>query len=509
MTKQGSQITGPSDRWSYLWLAIGTLLSLFSSGKWTIPLTAWLGTVFMIRFMRTQKVFRGLILVWLATYVTGVITWLDIVGFGMPLPVALVTLAVNTLLIGGLPYLADRLLAPRLKGFAATLIFPLALTAMDFLSMTTSPLGSFGSQAYVYYGNLAFMQLLSVTGMWGLTFLASWFAPIVNWAWERSFSWPEIRRGLALYAGIMLAVMVFGGARLAFSHPQPGTVRVHSFTAVDFRAEQGELMQTRNTDWDAFRQMATDRYERYLEGTIREAQAGAQIVLWPEMAAMVAAEDEATLITRGQEVARQEGIYLAMSMGTVHQDEHPFENKLIVIDPAGDIVIEHYKYGGSSIEGSLPGDGILRTVETPFGTLSGVICWDTDFPITVSQAGRNGTDILLSASLDFRPVDPMHAQMAVFRAIENGVSVIRHADNGLSIVSDPYGRVLASMDHFTASEWVMVAQVPTRGVFTIYSIVGDLFGWLTIVGFVVVAAWAIVRGRKTARAISSPSEQGD
>jgi len=344
------------------------------------------------------------------------------------------------------------------------------------------------------------MQLLSLTGMWGITFLVNWFATVVNYAWERSFSWPEIRRGLAIFAGVMLVVMAYGSVRLAFLQPQAGTVRVAGLTAVDFRAEQSELFQTMNRDWQAFRQLAAARYDPYFAQTIREAQAGAQIVLWPEGAIPVATEDEAALIARGQEVAAQEGVYLAMPLFTVFQDERPFENKLIVVDPAGEIVLEHYKYGGSSLEGFLPGDGVLRTVETPYGTLSGIICWDTDFPTVVSQAGRNGTDILLSPSLDIRSIDPMHAQMAVFRAIENGVSVVRQSDNALSIVADPYGRTLAAVDHFTSNEWVMVAQVPTQGVPTLYSVIGDLFGWLAVVGFVVIAIWAVIRGRRARRA---------
>ncbi len=152
------------------------------------------------------------------------------------------------------------------------------------------------------------------------------------------------------------------------------------------------------------------------------------------------------------------------------------------------------------IEGVEPGDGVLRTVETPYGTLSGVICWDTDFPTVVSQAGRNGTDILLSPSLDFRSIDPMHAQMAVFRAIENGVSVVRQSDNALSIVADPYGRTLAAVDHFTASERVTVAQVPTQGVFTVYSVIGDLFGWLAVLGFVAIIVLTLVRRWRARRA---------
>jgi hypothetical protein len=66
MKEERASTSIQSDRWSYLWLAIGTLLGFF----WVIPLTTWLSPIFMLRFMRTQKVWRGFILVWLSTFVT-------------------------------------------------------------------------------------------------------------------------------------------------------------------------------------------------------------------------------------------------------------------------------------------------------------------------------------------------------------------------------------------------------------------------------------------------------
>jgi apolipoprotein N-acyltransferase len=122
----------------------------------------------------------------------------------------------------------------------------------------------------------------------------------------------------------------------------------------------------------------------------------------------------------------------------------------------------------------------------------------------VLQAGRNGTDILLAPSLEYRAIDPIHAHMAIYRAVENGVTLVRQADNGLSFVVDPYGRVLAAMDHWTASERVLLAQVPAEaGVFTIYPYIGDLFAWLSVVGFVIIAVWGVVRWRKAKRAEST------
>ena len=498
------------DRWSYLWLVIGTLLTLFSTGQWTVPLFTWLGTVFILRFVRSQPVWRGILLAWLTNFVVVSIAWWNILGYGAPLPMFLITMVVSTLFIGALPYLLDRLLVPRLGGFAATLVFPLAVTAIEFLTISANPLGSFGGQAYTQYNSLVLMQLVSVTGMWGITFLLGWFPTVVNYAWERSFAWVEIRRGVAIFAGVMLVVMAYGNIRLAFFQPQAGTLRVHGITEVDMRENWVKLLNIKaEQGWQAMRQQAAEFQERYLEASVREARRGAQLVVWPEMAVMVPAEDEAALLARGQEIARQEGIYLAMSLGTVYQDDTPHEVKLIIVDPQGQIVLEHYKYGGQAVEGFKPGDRILRTVETPYGTLSGIICWDTNFHKPVLQSGRNGTDILLSTSLEFRAIDPMHAQMATFRAIENGVSIVRVADNGLSIVTDPYGRTLAAVDHFTTSERVIVAQVPSTGVFTLYPVIGDLFGWLAVAGLVVIIVVAVIQGRraKQAAAAAPPEAQ--
>lgn len=106
-------------------------------------------------------------------------------------------------------------------------------------------------------------------------------------------------------------------------------------------------------------------------------------------------------------------------------------------------------------------------------------------------------DILLNPSMENDYAGMFwHIRFAPFRAIENGVSVVRPTAGGISVVTDPYGRVLASMNHYTTQDRVMVAYVPTQGVRTIYGMVGDLFGWLNVIGFVLIAGWAILRGRR-------------
>jgi apolipoprotein N-acyltransferase len=141
-----------------------------------------------------------------------------------------------------------------------------------------------------------------------------------------------------------------------------------------------------------------------------------------------------------------------------------------------------------------------QTVDTPYGRLAGVVCCDLDYPYVIRQVSQKGVDILLVPSFEPTTANIVaHSQMAPFRAIENGVSIFRPTSQGISLAIDPYGRLLGSMNHTTASETVLVAQVPNRHIFTIYSAVGDLFGWLTVAGFVLMVGWAILRGRRAGK----------
>jgi apolipoprotein N-acyltransferase len=118
-----------------------------------------------------------------------------------------------------------------------------------------------------------------------------------------------------------------------------------------------------------------------------------------------------------------------------------------------------------------------------------------DFPNHVVQVGRAGADVLFAPAADWQAVGPTHSLMAEFRAIENGVSLVRPARWGVHSAVDPYGRTLARMDEFTPGQLVMVAQVPMSGVRTIYSRIGDLFAWMCAVGLAGAIAWALLRAR--------------
>jgi hypothetical protein len=125
-------VTNLRDRLSYLWLGLALVLLTFGTARWSVPLAAWLYPVFLLRFVRTQPSRRGLVLVVLAPIPVLGIAWH---GFwGLYFPDALVALVVVLfVLLHALPYLADRVLVPRLGSLLGTLVFPLATTGWWYL----------------------------------------------------------------------------------------------------------------------------------------------------------------------------------------------------------------------------------------------------------------------------------------------------------------------------------------------------------------------------------------
>ncbi|UCE00498.1 MAG: apolipoprotein N-acyltransferase [Chloroflexota bacterium] len=493
--------TRSNKNYSILLLLAGTLLVGFSMGRWLFPLAAWIGPVLIMRYARDHKVGQGFLSIIAAYFLAFLIGFGAIwVSFGNG-PLFAIILAVFYGLLWSLPYLADRLAGRRLTGFASTLVYPLVAATLEFVNIYTNPVGMWGATGFTQYGDLPLMQLASVTGMIGITFLLGWFASVANWAWENRMRGAKMLRGLAAFGGVVAAVYLFGFLRLNLA-PTIETVRVAGITASPSRTLSQRLQELPDPDLasPAARPLIEAHWDAYFNETTREAQAGAKVVVWPELAGVGLASDEASHIARAQEVARQNGIYLAIPLLTEPNDSDSgqlSENKLLVIDPVGEIVMEHVKYGGRIFERNrIQGDGKLQTVDTPFGVLSGIICYDADYPAIVQQSGQNSTGLLLVPSSDWLEIHPLHTYMAVFRAIENGMSLVRQVEGGESIAVDPYGRVLAQTNFFGSTDRTLVAQVPVKHVPTLYTSIGNWFEWLLLAGFLFTIVWALVAGRK-------------
>jgi apolipoprotein N-acyltransferase len=475
---------------SWIPLLVAILLMPFANGANAIAVAGWLAPLFLLRFTRAQRIIVGVPVVLAVQVIALAIQYRGMVPFPTPLYVAVM---VFYGLCFTLPYLGDRLLSRRLSVFSGTLVFPLVWTAIEYL-LSLGPFGSWFATAYSQYGNLALLQMLSITGLWGVTFLIGWTASAGNALWEEWTISRRVPRVATMCALLVIMTMLTGGARLALFPPAGKTVRVATLSGINSALHPDPKVVGRFFRHESLtpEEIATIRKnsaaidDDLLNRSAREAKAGARIIFWGEANAPVLKEDENDLIRRGGILAKANGIYLGMVLASWHlETTPPLENKIVLIQPDGTPAWEFFKahpVPGGEAAISIRGDGKLRALDTPYGRLSSVICFDADFPQLLGQAGRLGTDLLLDPSNDWKAIDPWHTRMASFRAIEQGFNLVRHTSQGLSAAFDYQGRQLAAMDHYATTNRVLVAQVPVRGTRTIYALLGDWFAWVCLVG---------------------------
>ena len=232
----------------------------------------------------------------------------------------------------------------------------------------------------------------------------------------------------------------------------------------------------------------------------RLAAGDAELVVFPEGAGFGTQAHVAALRADLAEVARQHDVWIVLPILTV--DTQPVANQVEVLNPSGEVVLSHTKYGGNAFEGSLRGDGQLSYVDTPFGRLSAVICWDADFPEVIGQAGAMGVDLMVIPANDWYEVRNIHADMSVLRAIENGMAVFRQTGSGVSLATDAHGRQLSRVDSFAPSDQAPGEQhvtLPAVPAATLYPMVGSTFAVVAAVGTLVALGWLVVTGVLTTR----------
>ena len=462
----------------YFFLPIIFALNFIAvGGRWNIPLAAWIVPVFALRFYRhSERPGLDFLLLWLVTAIPLIVSWNGATFFprlgeiGFFLAVAPITL---------LAVVIDRYFHVRFPTSALMLfIFPIAATAFDFIQAGSSPFGTFGASAYSQRSFPIAMQIASVTGIWGITFVMSLFASVINHSWEGNaspLSWSS--------AGLLVLILGLSLGRTLLPAQPKQTAVIAGFSLPEGTLSKS-LSQFKSGDEAGFRQAMDELHAAELNQIRTLAQDGANIVVIQEGGVIGTTDQLETMIRNAGALAKEENIYIVLP--TFNIEQTPPVNSVRILDPNGDVVLHHIKYGGNMFEGTLKGDGVLQTVDTPYGKLSAIICWDADFPNIVKQTGAQGVDLLIIPSQDWLGVRDIHAGMATFRAVENGITVLRQTGQGVSLVSDPYGKVLNRIDTFeeSTSDFVGIQKVtvPITSVNTLYPKLGDILGNAMLLG---------------------------
>jgi apolipoprotein N-acyltransferase len=507
---------------------LAALSYFFSTGKNAIPLAGWLAPAFILLYInQASKKKRALLFTFLMILVLFYIKWTGYIP--APFPIYQIVCFGYCLFIF-LPYLLHGLFY-RKDSFLSTLIAPLSVVAVEYAWSIFSPFSSWGSTAYSMMGSNELLQVLSLTGVYGVGFFLYWFGSTICFLVDHRFNLSTIKKPAILVSSMILLVLVYGSYRLHYQKHNTATVKVAGITVplsptslifqdIDYVSEVGKpITSYDNLFLDLFilnKVFAADQkpmvqswfkqtQDSLIRLTEREAQNGAKIILWSEGNGVVLKEDETAFMQRISETAKANKVFLIATLNTKEMGKRLSENKIVAFDDKGRQLFQYFKSNPvPGVENSVAGDKVVRTIETPYGRVASVICFDADFPQMIRQASQKDADILLVPGYDWEDINPYHTYMSSLRGIENGFSVVRQASNGWSAAFDNRGQQLSSMNYNTAPEKVTISYVPQQSSKTLYAVAGDWFAVTCVTALVLLLAYQMINRKHKNKPVVKP-----
>ncbi len=343
-------------------------------------------------------------------------------------------------------------------------------------------------------------QLAAFIGAYGLTFVTlaalCAFSPLMG-PGNRKY-----RAGVAAIGTVVLAAMfIVGTIRLAGAHVRPSATVV--------RIVQPDVPQESKWSKSAFAEIV----RRYVNLTGRMGEKDPDVVIWPEGALPASADDtlnpnewvepaiahalapNQTLLMgtyrgvpqkRGPELYYNSLIALHRGPGSTLNivgvyDKHtlvPFGEYLPleqILTPLGFKDLTHV--GDSFSSGPRPKP--LRIPGLP--RVQPLICYESLFPGIADDGGTRASWIVnISNDAWFGPTSgPLqHLNLASYRAIEQGLPMVRATPTGVSAMIDPWGRVMPGARLNPGESGVIDKELPLPASETLYAQLGDVFFWL-------------------------------
>ncbi len=362
------------------------------------------------------------------------------------------------------------------------------------------------------------IQIAAGTGVYGVSFLVVWVSLSLYNATRGILQQPTRRFGwqaeIILPLVTVVTIYAVGYARLRQPNPPDRWLNV---TFVQPSVPQTMI-------WDTSEN--TNRFRQLLELSERALTNKTDLLLWPEAALPDFSDANYAAITN---LVATHHVWMIFGADDVEPKAHPTEaerydyfNAAFLFNPAGEFVARYHKrnlviFGeyiplvqwlpfikwftpitGGFAAGTQPGNFEMNwRGETPGEPhlavkTSPLICFEDVFPHLARNSATADTDFLVNITNDGwfgeGAEQWQHAAAGVFRAVENGLPLLRSCNNGLTCWIDGRGRIRQFFTDKSGSIYgagFMTAQIPiqTRGqnrTATYYHRHGDVFGWVCV-----------------------------
>jgi len=394
-------------------------------------------------------------------------------------------------------------LASRKNPALACAIAPFLWVTAEFARTRLVIFGSpWDLAGYAASGNLAFLQVTTLTGIYGLSFLPAAYGSLVAYAVivRRKRVWI-----ITMATTAVLVLISVGGVYLV-----PAATPHHIAHLVQTNFPQSERYPP---DWLQIHSGELDQLEQISADAARRSPG---LIVWPEVPAPFSMQ-EPPFAVRAVRIARDSGSPFLVGVVDWKRNQHnqwTASNSAVLLDPSGRRIFSYDKihlvpfgeyvplrrylaFAGrltADIADFTPGNS-YHVANLPDGTFGVFICYEAIFPAEVRQFTTAGAQLLITISNDGwfgRSSAPtQHLMMARVRAVENRRWMLRDTNNGFTVVVDPYGRIVARLAPDIRGQ--LDAPYDFRTDLTLYARFGDWFAWFCILASIVLIALALAK----------------
>ena len=383
-------------------------------------------------------------------------------ALGLPILAWFIPFSVASLLFA-LGVVLFRALVRRGALFSAAIALPALWTMGEYVSSFVPANGTAGSLAYTQLRFLPVLQVASVTGLWGISFLLLLFPSAIAAAlhvWRVSAK--RAARVVVTVLAILAVVLVFGVVRLAT--PSSGrTIKVGLLDTDKLQIAKPEAA-------------TEDLIQSYAEEAERLAGQGARIVVMPEKTGVLLERNAKAADEVLQAVADKTGATLVIGVLRVGWDEK--FNEARIYQPRRTIATYDKEHMLPPFESDLTPGSSLTFLAEPSAMVGVAICKDMDFIRPALDYGRAGAALLLDPAWDFNVDRAWHGHIAIMRGVEDGFAVAHTAKDGFLTVTDSRGRILGEVRSSSVPFASLLVDVPVQHQDTIFSRFGAWFPWL-------------------------------
>jgi apolipoprotein N-acyltransferase len=417
-------------------------------------------------------------------YLLGRLSWLSYLLNVLPVPLA-IFFTVLLPVIFALIILLNRKIVLRNQNGWSAFAFPTFWCLFEFLFFKFSPDGTAGSMSYTQSNFLPVVQIASVTGILGISFLVTLFPSVI--AVGFNFHFRKMKGPLAFAFSLIFISIIFGVVRL--SSRSSGQAELTAGLVV-----LDEKFHSETDHPDTARETGTANL--YAVEIGRLAKQGAQVVVLPEKVVTTTPVSEAPIKNVFFNAASVNHVAIVAGY-TQLTNENTKLNKALVISDKGELLSDYQKvnlFEGEARSGFVPGKEI--SVFDLNSVASGVaICKDMDYSGFIRQYDKNKTMVMYVPAWDFVKDGWLHSRMAILRGVENGYAMVRTARQGELTISDHKGKVLYEASSTNNKAADLTGKFPLIATRTFYSRFGDWFGYLIIItGMIFI--FQVIKNRK-------------